>query len=115
VHPVIRRLEPGDHIRVEQGLLQTFGRVMPVLMPLSAIVTVAYAVAGDGDGGIALRWASAGLVLLSVIMTLTLNVPINAATSRWIRNVRRRTGGVTRQRGSNSKGSERCRCCLPSS
>jgi uncharacterized membrane protein len=83
VHPVIRRLESGDHIRVEQGLLKTFGRVMPVLMPLSGVATVAYAVAGDGGGGNALRWVSAGLVLLSVITTVTVNVPINAATSRW--------------------------------
>ena len=31
VHPVIRQLPPEHHIRVEQGLLKTFGRVMPVL------------------------------------------------------------------------------------
>ena len=83
VHPVIRRLESGDHIRVEQGFLQTFGRVMPVLMPVSAVATVAYAVAGDGGDGNALRWVSVWLVLASVITTLTVNVPINAATSRW--------------------------------
>ena len=34
VHPVIRQLPPEHHIRVEQGLLKTFGRVMPVLMTL---------------------------------------------------------------------------------
>ena len=84
VHPVIRQLEARHHIRVEQGLLRTFGRVMPVLMPLSAVVTVAYALADDGGGGeAALRWIAAGLVLLSVITTLAVNVPINAATSRW--------------------------------
>jgi uncharacterized membrane protein len=83
VHPVIRRLEPGTHIRVEQGLLRTYGRVMPVFMPLSAVVTVVYAAAGDGGGEAALRWAAAGLVLLSVLTTVAVNVPINAATSRW--------------------------------
>jgi uncharacterized membrane protein len=83
VHPVIGRLEPGNHIRVEQGLLRTFGRVMPALMPLSAVVTVAYAAADDGGGGDALRWVAAGLVLTSVVTTLAVNVPINAATSRW--------------------------------
>jgi hypothetical protein len=30
VHPVIRHLPQKHHIRVEQGLLKTFGRVMPV-------------------------------------------------------------------------------------
>jgi hypothetical protein len=52
-------------------------------MPVSAVATVAYAVARGGGDGSALRWASAGLVLLSVITTLAVNVPINAATSRW--------------------------------
>jgi hypothetical protein len=37
VHPVIRRLPPEHHIRVEQGLLGTFGRVMPILMTLSVV------------------------------------------------------------------------------
>ena len=44
VHPVIRRLPQEHHIRVEQGLLKTFGRVMPVLMPLCVILGVSYAV-----------------------------------------------------------------------
>jgi len=30
VHPVLRRLPPEHHILVEQGLLRTLGRVMPV-------------------------------------------------------------------------------------
>jgi len=38
VHPVIRRLPQEHHLRVEQGLLRTFGRVMPVLMTLSVIL-----------------------------------------------------------------------------
>lgn len=33
VHPVVRRLPAEHHLTVEQGLLRTFGRVMPVLMP----------------------------------------------------------------------------------
>jgi uncharacterized membrane protein len=104
VHPLIRRLEARDHIRVEQGLLKTFGRVMPVLMPLSAVVTVAYAVAGDGGGGTALRWVSAGLVLLSVITTLIVNVPINAATSRWDPDDPPQDWQATRQRWEQFQG-----------
>jgi hypothetical protein len=50
VHPVVRQLAPADHIRVEQGLLKTFGRVMPVLMPLSGILSVAFALTGDPKG-----------------------------------------------------------------
>ena len=37
VHLVIRQLPPEHRIRVEQGLLKTFGRVMPVLMTLCVI------------------------------------------------------------------------------
>ena len=43
VHPVIRRLPSAHHIRVEQGLLRTFGRVMPVGMPLSLLLALWYA------------------------------------------------------------------------
>lgn len=104
VHPIIRRLEARDHIRVEQRLLKTFGRVMPVLMPLSAVVTVAYAVAGDGGSGNALRWVAAGLVLLSVITTLAVNVPINAATSRWDPDDPPRDWQAIRQRWEQFQG-----------
>ena len=39
VHPVLRRLPREYHLQVEQGLLRTFGRVMPVLMTLSVVVS----------------------------------------------------------------------------
>ena len=41
VHPVIRRLPPVDHIQVEQGLLRTFGRVMPPLMTATLALGIA--------------------------------------------------------------------------
>ena len=44
VHPVIRRLPPEQHLIVEQGLLRTFGRVMPVLMTLCVVLSISYAV-----------------------------------------------------------------------
>jgi hypothetical protein len=44
VHPVIRRLPANYHIQVEQGLLKTFGRVMPVLMTLCSVIGVSYLV-----------------------------------------------------------------------
>lgn len=43
VHPVIRRLPRREHILVEQGLVRTFGRVMPVLMTASLGVLIAWA------------------------------------------------------------------------
>jgi uncharacterized membrane protein len=85
VHPVIRRLPREPHIRVEQGLLKTFGRVMPVLMTLSVVLAIAYALKLNGILGTAriVRWASAGSFSLSLISTIIFNVPVNLATGRW--------------------------------
>ena len=87
VHPVVRKLPAEHHIAVEQGLLKTFGRVMPVLMPGSLALAVAYAVAvtSDGDDGspVVVAWAAAAALAVAVITTVAVNVPINAATGRW--------------------------------
>ena len=84
VHPVIRRLPPEHHLRVEQGLLRTFGRVMPVLMPLSAALGIAHVIHDGGGGATGVtRWAAAASLVASVAFTLAFNVPINLATGRW--------------------------------
>src|SRR5690606_1697009 len=38
VHPVIRRLPVEHHVAVEQGLVRTFGRFMPVAMTVSLLL-----------------------------------------------------------------------------
>ncbi len=85
VHPVVRRLPQEHHIRVEQGLLKTFGRVMPVLMTLSVILAISYAVSLNNVEGAArfVRWASAASFVAALTSTLIFNVPINLATGRW--------------------------------
>jgi uncharacterized membrane protein len=84
VHPVIRRLPPGYHIEVEQGLLRTFGRVMPVLMTATLALGVANALATGGQGGPAgWRWAAAGAYIAALTSTVIFNVPVNLATGRW--------------------------------
>ncbi len=84
VHPVIRQLPPRFHLTVEQGLLRTFGRVMPPLMTLSVVTTIGYAVNGSGQGGPAgWRWAAAAALTASLVSTLAVNVRINLATGRW--------------------------------
>ena len=85
VHPVIRRLPPQHHIAVEQGLLRTFGRAMPVLMPASVVLVVAYALDATGDGGAAAvaAWGAAVALGAATVSTVAVNVPINTATSRW--------------------------------
>ncbi len=58
VHPVIRRLPPTAHLQVEQGLLRTFGRVMPVGMTLCVVLAISSAVGADGDTRL-WRWLAA--------------------------------------------------------
>lgn len=83
VHPVIRRLPLEHHLAVEQGLLRTFGRVMPVLMPVSMILAIAHASVAGGNGGPSVwRWLGAASLIASLISTVIVNVPINLATGR---------------------------------
>lgn len=85
VHPVLRRLPTAAHLRVEQDLLRTFGRVMPVLMPLSTVLVVLHAAGASGDAPLVAvsSWAAAAAFLAAVVTTVSVNVPINKATARW--------------------------------
>jgi hypothetical protein len=89
VHPVIRRLPPDQMLTVEQGLLGTFGRAFPVLMPLGGLALIGYAwlggVAGVGgaDGPTIWRWLAVAAWAAATVTTLVVNVPINTATATW--------------------------------
>jgi uncharacterized membrane protein len=83
VHPVIRRLPPQQHLRVEQGLLRTFGLFMPFAMTLSVFLSIAYASVGSKTGPDLVRWAAAAFFAAALVSTLIFNVPVNLATGRW--------------------------------
>ncbi len=84
VHSVVRRLPPRHHIAVEQGLLRTFGRVMPVLMTGCLVLAIVDASRSGGAGGPPLwRWLAVGSFAAALASTLVFNVPINLATGRW--------------------------------
>jgi len=84
VHPVIRHLPDAELIRFEQGLLGTFGRAYPILMPLGALALIVHAAWGAGDGGPPVwRWLAAAAWVIATATTLLVNVPINAATGSW--------------------------------
>lgn len=84
VHPVIGRLPPTYHINVEQGLLRTFGRVMPVGMTLCLVLAVLHASIPGGQGGPLLwRWLATASFAAALLSTIIFNVPINLATGRW--------------------------------
>ena len=79
VHPVIRRLPTEHHVAVEKGLVRTFGRFMPVAMPLSLAVLIGWAsLSGPG----LLSWGAVGLWSLGLATTIAVNVGINARTAR---------------------------------
>jgi len=85
---VIRQLPQEYHIRVEQGLLKTFGRVMPVLITLCVILSVSYPISLNSVEGAApiVRWASVASFIAGLVSTIIFNVPINLATGRWNAN-----------------------------
>jgi uncharacterized membrane protein len=85
VHPVIRRLPPEHHVSVEKGLLKTFGRVMPVLMTLCVVLSIAYAIRSSAlrSADSTIGWASAIFFVAALVSTIIFNVPINLATGGW--------------------------------
>ena len=80
VHPVLRRLPPPQRIAVEQGLLKTFGRVMPIGMTLCLVLAIVLASKGGAEPW---SWFAAAAFAASLAFTLVVNVPINRATGRW--------------------------------
>lgn len=81
VHPVLRRLPAEHHIAVEQGLLRTFGRVMPVGMTLAPVLAASTAASGTTTGWLAT--ASAVCLGAALLTTIAVNVGINRDTGRW--------------------------------
>jgi hypothetical protein len=81
VHPVLRHLPAVERIMVEQGLLKTFGRVMPVGMTLTLVLAIAFA--SDGAETAVWSWLAVAAFAASLVFTIVVNVPINLATGRW--------------------------------
>ncbi|MQA02341.1 MAG: DUF1772 domain-containing protein [Streptosporangiales bacterium] len=80
VHPVIRRLPFEHHVAVEQGLVRTFGRFMPVAMPASFALLVAWSVVGQSN-----PWLEVAALVLwgaGLVTTIVVNVAINRQTAR---------------------------------
>lgn len=80
VHPVLRRLPQHQRIEVEQGLLRTFGRVMPFGMTASLVLAIIFA---SNGGTPAWSWTAPTSLAASLITTIAVNVPINIATGHW--------------------------------
>ncbi len=85
VQPIVERLPYEQQVAMEKGMLRTFGRIMPILMPLSGILLIALVIFSwnDGSAVLWLRVLATICIAIIVVTSLTVNVPINNLTSRW--------------------------------
>ena len=84
LQPVVAaRLEDAPQIKMQQGMLRTFGRVMPVLLPVTSVLIILTAVLAPA-GAARLLWIGAAVAAVIMIgFTLAINVPINRHTLTW--------------------------------
>jgi Domain of unknown function (DUF1772) len=83
VQPVVARLDDTPQIRMQQGMLRTFGRVMPILLPLTAVLILATAIVSP-SAPVQVVWViAAAAAAVLIIFTLAINVPINKRTQSW--------------------------------
>ena len=85
IQPIIAKLPYEQQVNLEQAMLKTFGKVMPFIMPLSAVIVIVLAIlsCNDPDDILWLRIISAGCIAITIVTTLTINVPINSLTTQW--------------------------------
>jgi uncharacterized membrane protein len=85
VHPVIEKLKPEDQIVFQKGLLKTFGRIMPVLMPLNFILAITLCSYSTEENPTVFFLRIAAVIFLAtmIITTVVFNVPVNIQTGKW--------------------------------
>ena len=83
LQPVVARLDDTPQIRMQQGMLRTFGRVMPILLPLTSVLILLTAVVAPNGAPRVLWVVAAAAAAVLVTFTLTVNVPINKRTLTW--------------------------------
>jgi uncharacterized membrane protein len=85
IQPIVMKLPYEQQLKLEQEMLKSFGTVMPVLMPLSAVAVIALAIFSRNDPEVIhwLRISAAVCISITIVTTLTINVPINNLTGSW--------------------------------
>jgi Domain of unknown function (DUF1772) len=83
VQPVVARLDTTPQIRWQQGTLRTFGRVMPILLPLTSVLILASAVFAPTAASRVVWIIAAVAAVVLIAFTVTVNVPINKRTLTW--------------------------------
>ena len=83
LQPVVARLDDTPQIRMQQGMLRTFGRVMPVLLPLTSALIVLTTVMAPAGAPRVLWLIAAVAAAVLIAFTLAVNVPINKRALTW--------------------------------
>ena len=83
VNPIQRRLPVGSWIEASADGARVLGRVMPFWYIGSLLLTAWLAAAQWGGTAGDAAVAAAGLLIVSVVMSVTLLVPINNRTATW--------------------------------
>jgi uncharacterized membrane protein len=83
VGPILRRLPVGSWIEASADGGRVLGRVMPFWYIGSLLLTAGLAAAKWGGPAGAAAVAAAGLLVVSVVMSVTVLVPINNRSSTW--------------------------------
>src|SRR5688572_32039161 len=85
IQPIVGRLPYEQQVNLEQQMLKSFGKVMPIIMPVSAVVAIILAIFSHNDSSVVmwLRIIAAACIAITIVTTLTINIPINNLTAKW--------------------------------
>ncbi|MFC4453604.1 DUF1772 domain-containing protein [Deinococcus sonorensis] len=85
VEPIFSRLPPAAGIAARSDGARVLGRVMPFWYIGCVLLGVIWAALTWGHPQVLLIAAALALLLLSVVMSITVLVPINTRVARWAR------------------------------
>jgi len=83
VNPILLRLPAGPSIEARADSARILGRVMPFWYAGSLALTAGLAAATWGRGAFGAAIAAAALLAVSVVMSVTLLVPVNSRSATW--------------------------------
>jgi uncharacterized membrane protein len=85
IQPIVEKLPYEQQVNLEQAMLKTFGRIMPIIMPFSTVIVIVLAIFSRNDPNVVLwlRIVAAICIAITIVTTLTINVPINSLTNKW--------------------------------
>jgi hypothetical protein len=85
IQPIVFKLPYDQQVYLEQAMLKSFGRVMPIIMPFSAVVVIFLAIFSRNESNVVLwlRVVAAACIAVTIATTLIINVPINNLTAKW--------------------------------